>query len=144
MKSEKLIIEAQQICLEAAKEVLNFLEIAFTDMENAGCFLEEPTLAIKPYNTGYQIKIQAFADYRAIDSRTETKIPAFFNNIHIQPNTFFADYMKEGKNARLEYSHFFKGTSGYTSGGVDVATMSQFKKFAENWVAIIKLEIDSI
>jgi len=52
--------------------------------------------------------------------------------------------MEEGKNARLEYSHFFKGASGYTSGQVDTATMGQFKKFAENWVTIIKCEIENI
>ena len=139
MKSEKLIIEAQQICLEAAKEVLNFLEIAFTEMEKDECFSEEVALSLEPYNQGYQIRVQAFVDYTKYED-----LPSYFSNVHIQPNTFFADYMKEGKNARLEYSHFFKGENGYTHNQVDVVTMSQFKEFARKWVNLIKKEITNL
>ncbi|HDY86988.1 MAG TPA: hypothetical protein ENH82_02600 [bacterium] len=129
MKTKKLIIEAQQICLEAATEVFNFLEIAFTDMEKDECFSEEPTLALKPYNDGYQIVVQAYIDYR---------------KIHIQPNNFFEQYMEKGKNARIEYSHFFKGHDGYTSKQIDVSSIDRFKIYAKQWVELIKREIESI
>lgn len=139
MITEKTIIEAQQICLEAAKEVFNFLEIAFTNMEKDECFTEEPTLSLEPYNQGYQIKIQAFTDWRKFDT-----LPSYFSNIHIQPNTFFAEYMKEGKGARLEFSQFFKGVTGYQHTQVDVKTMKQFQYCVNLWVDTIKREIENV
>ena len=150
MKTRKLTIEAQQICLEAAKEVLNYLEIAFADFENDNLFSEEPTLELRPYNAGYEIKIDTCRNY---ENEAAKSLPAYFSRIHIQPNTFFEDYMEEGKNAKLEYSNFFKQATGQlhnsvpimtTSGSVGVFNMFQFAKHARNWVALIKREIESI
>lgn len=141
MKTESTLIEAQQICLEAAREVFNFLKIEFSSMEKRSIFSEEVALAIVPYNNGYEIKIHAFIDFNHCDNRMASGLPAFFSNIHIQPNNFFEDYIKEGKNARVEFSQFFKGVTGYKHTQVDVKTMIEFRTVTNLWVETIKNEI---
>ena len=71
-------------------------------------------------------------------------MPSYFGNIHIQPNTFFAEYLNEGKNARIEFSHFFKGINGYTHNQLEVINMTQFKSYANAWVLFIKKEIETL
>ena len=141
MKTKKLTIEAQAICLTAVEEVFEELVKALTALEEDKFFREDPVATLRPYNDGYRIEIEAHINY---DNPMYTELPALFYSPFLQPNTFFEDYIQEGKGAYLEYGFMKPDRQGHSSGRADVVNLGQFKTFATAWVEGMKKQIEEL
>ena len=140
MKTTKVTIEIQQICLKAIKLIFNAMEIFLQRIETENYLCEEPTLILEPYNTGYIIKI----DYLAWNYRNKEveKYMKFRTHIYLQPCTFFEEYLKDD-TAHLEYSLLTPNKNGYTSGRTDVGGMDDLKTIARKWAEGLITEINN-
>lgn len=142
MKTKKLTIEAQQICLQNVTEVFECLVKRFTEFEENGLFRDEPVLEMEPYNRGYQIKVDAWFDYTKEDA---DKLPAMFRTPFLHPGTFFQDYLEEGKDASMEFGYISPDQfSGQTTGKANVCTIGQFKAYATAWCEGMKKQIEEL
>lgn len=142
MKTQMLVVEAQQICLEYAKEVLNAVEITVQRNEKNGSI--KPDTAVidfSPYNNGYSILLKAEFDWVKCEALV---VNSFWHTIYIQPGTFFDEYIEEGKGfATAEWSLPLKDSSGYVSGRKNVASIDEFRSAARDWARMVKKQIES-
>jgi len=141
IKKDCVIIKAEYEDLalqDMAKGIMFKLKKQFDkewdNLSKMGFKIDRKSTKIKPYNNGFELKVECRIDWRNLSNEMGRLIvPLDLNTLHIHPEAFFQENIDEKKgDARISFNNFnMKGKEQYTD--VKVKNKKDIKKALDKY-----------